>query len=250
MTTAVIVQARVGSTRLPEKMIRPFYGDMGLLEYLLRRLVNASLGAPIILAIPESGENDVLAEVGRKVGVKVGRGSEEDVLLRFIEVAEEYDCNRMIRVCADNPFLDIGYLKRTIVDFPASGTDYYSFKLKDGTPTIRSHFGFWAEGITLEALKKSSELTEESVYREHVTNFIYTHPEKFKIRLSPIPPEIEKHSWVRLTIDTAADFENLKRLAEGFPPENDFDALEIVNAAIDRPELRESMRREIEKNQK
>ena len=83
--------------------------------------------------------------------------------------------------------------------------DYVSFCTSNHTPTIKTHFGFWAEYVTLAALELVARKTAEKVYHEHVTNYIYTHPNDFKIILNPIPADLEKRT-IRLTIDTLTDF--------------------------------------------
>ena len=250
MATAVIVQARVGSTRFPNKMTLPFYAKAGMLHYLLRRMVNANLPAPIILAIPDSSENDILGKIGSELGLKIFRGSEDDVLQRFIAAATHYNASRIIRVCADNPFLDIHSITTLIETLESDDTDYISFCLANGTPTIKTHYGFWAEAVKLSALKSVAKETNEKLFCEHVTNYIYSHPEKYTRRCLTLDPIIEANPWARFTVDTQTDFETMSHLATHLPPHTEITPAELIKTVAAKPEIKNSMEQEIRKNQK
>ena len=105
--TKIIIQARTGSTRLPQKMILPFYENEGIFSLLLKKLTITFDKNDIILATSVNENNDVLVEIAERYGIKYFRGSENDVLQRFIDAAKEFNAENIIRVCADNPFLDI-----------------------------------------------------------------------------------------------------------------------------------------------
>ena len=118
----------------------------------------------------------------------------------------------MVRVCADNPFLNVLDLKELIAFYEEEDADYLSYGTSQGIPAILTHFGFWAEIVKTETLKKVSKCTQEPLFIEHVTNFIHTQPERFKIKLLPIATQIEKHKNLRLTVDTKEDFELTKKI--------------------------------------
>src|SRR5690606_7826310 len=111
---------------------------------------------------------------------------EENVLKRFIHAGEQYNISNIVRVCADNPFLNIHALKELMHSFETCPVDYLSFKTVYGKPTILTHFGLWSEMMTLSALKEVQMRTNDPFYLEHVTNFIYLNPELFRINLLPI----------------------------------------------------------------
>ena len=106
----IIIQARTGSTRLPQKMILPFYENEGIFSLILNRLTSNFKKENIILATSSNPNNDVLAEIARRYGINCFRGSENDVLQRFIDAANQFNATKIIRVCADNPFLDMDFL--------------------------------------------------------------------------------------------------------------------------------------------
>ena len=141
----IIIQARTGSTRLPSKMILPFYGNDGILSILLSRLTQCKLADSIIVATTSSSPDDAICDLVREHRVKCFRGDENDVLDRFIQAARYYGISKIIRICADNPFLDIESLDSLILASENIDADYVSFCTSNHTPTIKTHFGFWAE---------------------------------------------------------------------------------------------------------
>jgi len=206
---AIIIQARNGSTRLPEKMILDFYQSKGIFEIILENLLQTFDSKTIILATTTSPIDDILVEIARQKGINFFRGSENDVLQRFIKAAEKFDVKNIVRVCADNPFLMPEYIKELML-YP--DYDYVSQALPDQTPVIKTHWGLFAEYTTRDTLLRIAQYTDDPLYREHVTNYIYTHPEKFKIKYLPLPEEIQNKQKIRLTLDTKDDFDLLKNL--------------------------------------
>ncbi len=250
MSLAIIIQARTGSTRLPNKMVLPFFEGKGIFEILIERIIAADFRVPVILATTINPADDILIEIAEKKGVSVFRGSEENVLERFIGAAEKFGVKKIIRVCADNPFLDMDSLKFLIEKSKKLHADYWCFAKNDGTPSIKTHFGFWAEGVSLDALKKTAGLTQELIYQEHVTNLIYTNPGVFSVFKHTIPFEVEKRN-IRLTIDTLADFETAREIftrAKNF--KTPFNSLALTELIENEPIWIEAMQKEIQKNNK
>jgi len=192
-------------------MIMPFYNGKTILDVLLERLKSLQSEVPIILATTNNSSDGRIIEIANNHKVAVFRGSESDVLLRFINAAEKYSANKIIRICGDNPFLSKRFLEELIGCAKQSSEDYISFIADDGTPSIKTHFGLWAEYITLDALHRIKEMTTESVYHEHVTNFAYMHPDLFSLKFLPIPKFITELKF-RLTVDTLGDFNNAKKI--------------------------------------
>src|SRR5690554_5883359 len=251
MNIGIIIQARVGSTRFPHKMTVPFYDGRGILHFLLSRMVSTNIPAPIILAIPDTPENDVLEEIGTSLNLKIFRGSEQDVMSRFINAALHYKISDIIRVCADNPFLDNQSIISLIENLKNSDSDYISYCLSDGTPTIKTHFGFWPEAVRLSALQAAADRTTEKYYREHVTNFIYAADNGFTRHCIPISSEIELNNWARFTVDTAQDFKNMQQVAKltGMALAH-HSPLQMIKHIESFPHLKTSMQEEIKKNLK
>lgn len=240
-----IVQARLGSTRLPGKILLPFSKGKCILDILLDRLQTADASVQVVIATTQDVANDPIQEWCGDKGVMCFRGSENDVLDRFIKAAECTGTDQIIRVCSDNPFLSIAAMRELVQKARSSKADYVGFDVF-GRPSILTHYGFWTEYVRLDALKKVQALTQDKLYHEHVTNYVYTHPEHFTLEW--IPSCLEKDDQIRLTIDTMADFESARSVYEtlGFQA----DIPQIMSYVLGRKDLMESMSKEIKKNSK
>ena len=246
----IIVQARLGSTRLPNKMILPFYEEKGVLEIILNKIIIELPNIPLVVATTTNPKDDEIVNICRVKDIYFHRGSEKNVLKRFIETAKEYNFSKVIRVCADNPFIDIKLLKCLIDDFKNKNIDYLSFKTKAGTPTILTHYGFWTEGVSLNALERVIRLTKDRVYLEHVTNYIHSNPDIFNIELKSIDPKIEKVLDLRLTIDTEEDFHLLKEIYYESLRQNISEATDIANLVEENKKWLFQMKEQIKLNTK
>lgn len=245
----IILQARTGSTRMPEKVILPFYQGKSILDLLLEK--TKKLNIPVVLATTTSPSDDRICLLAEKHQVLVFRGSENDVLERFIQAAQQNNFSKIIRVCADNPFLDLAGIQTLIKEFEQSDADYLSYKLAGNKPSILTHFGFWTEAVRLDALKKTRELTSEKLYHEHVTNFIYNNPKLFNVQFIPTDPLVFSRADIRMTLDTPEDFEIQKEIYATISKENpNFGIPEIISWLDHQPEILERMKQEILKNQK
>jgi spore coat polysaccharide biosynthesis protein SpsF len=245
----IIIQARTGSTRMPEKVIQPFYQEQTILDLLLERA--KKLNVPVVLATTVNPSDDRLCELAEKHQVPVFRGSENDVLERFIKAARKFKFSKIIRVCADNPFLDHSGLQTLITEYSNSDMDYMGFQLAGNKPSILTHFGFWAEAVRLEALDLTTLLTSEKLYHEHVTNFIYGNPILFDVQFIPADPLVFSRTDIRMTLDTPEDFEIQKQIFASISKENpNFGIREIVLWLDKHPEILEKMKNEIFRNQK
>ena len=245
----IIIQARTGSTRLPEKVIQPFYQDQTILDLLLEKA--KTLNMPLVLATTVNPSDDRICLLAEKHGVDVFRGSENDVLDRFIQAARTYGLSKIIRVCADNPFLDVKAMQHLAGQFASSQADYLGFLLEGNRPSILTHFGFWAEAVSLSALEKAASLTDEKLYHEHVTNFMYGNPDLFIVEFIKANDLVFSRNDIRMTLDTAEDFLIQKQIFATITKENpNFGIREIVYYLDRHPEILEVMKSEIQKNQK
>ncbi|MEI8369201.1 MAG: hypothetical protein WCJ31_12270 [Planctomycetia bacterium] len=245
----IVIQARLGSTRLPRKMLAEVGGGRSLLELVLGRLIEPFGASRLVLATTIEAADDDLIEVAARRGVAVHRGSVANVLERFLGAADLRGWSRLVRVCADNPFLLPGGIAPLVEIGRSSGADYVGYRFGDGTWSILSHGGLFAEYVTCDALREVARVAEDQAAFEHVTNFIYTHPERFRTASIPVPLESVIANW-RLTVDTQADLDVVRAVASGaggaFPT-----TIEQIAAIIDRhPPLVESMRASIERNGK
>ena len=247
-TDGIVIQARSGSTRMPAKILRPFDGEKRIIDIILERIKAANPGRPVVLATTTSPADDVLEQVARDHGTLCFRGSEDDVLGRFLGAADAFGLDRIVRVCSDNPFLRADSFDAMLDRQTATGADYVGYAFPDGRPTIKSHLGLYAELATTEALRRAAAATREKLYREHVTINLYTHPDDFRLSMLPLPEVLSRRTDLRLTLDTPADFallSELYRLAgDGCSPE------QLVTLVDSDPRYARIMKQNIEQNEK
>lgn len=247
---SIIIQARTGSTRLPQKMTRIFFDGKTVLDIILDRLIQ-NCPLRIIVATTHNKSDRAIIEIAERAGVEWYAGDENNVVNRFLEASKNFGVDKIIRVCADNPFLDFSAINQLAAGFIRSEADYWAFFMPDGTPSIRTHFGFWAEGVTRDALTRIESATNEMFYKEHVTPYIYQNPSLFKIYSQPIPHQVAKQTDIRLTLDTENDFFSLQKvysdlIVTGLPIDQ-YRVLDYLNA---NPEMRSRMAAEIKSNTK
>lgn len=243
---AFIIQARVGSTRLPNKILLPFYNQQTIIDLLLEKLKIFNL--PIVIATSTNAANDVLEEVAQRHNVKCFRGDEDNVLQRFISAAESFGFDELIRVCSDNPMLDASAIQH-LITVSDSRYDYISFDV-NGCPSIKTHFGFWTEYVTLNALRKVTNLTGEKLYHEHVTNYIYAHPNDFNIKWINVDKSIACRTDLRTTIDTNEDFCAIQTMYSELVNSGTTSISDIIAYADAHHQLLDQMKNQIIRNSK
>lgn len=247
----IIIQARTGSTRLPNKMTLPFYKNKGIFEILIIRLLKRYKNKQIYLATTCNESDNVLIEVAKKYNINYYRGDENNVLSRFTEIIKLTDTKRIIRVCADNPFLDINHINKLVnCSFNNPDVDYVSYSFPGGTPTIMSHIGLFAELVVSDSLNLASSLIKEPIYKEHVTNYIYTHIDKFNIKLLKLDENIAKRKGVRLTLDTEEDFYNCQQIWNYAVVDYNVNLDKIFEFIDSNEEIKQSMKNQIVENSK
>lgn len=198
MSVGCIIQARMGSTRLPDKVTMPLYdGDESSIIARIIIPLKKQFGANnIVLATSNQPADDALEEQAIKLGVGAWRGSENDVLSRYCEAAEHYDFTTVVRLTGDNPFVDPAYITQAVEDHLAKKVDY--------TYTRGLPLGMNVEVVERSALNKAQLQGKTSADREHVTKFIRDNPAIFRLNFLDIDLA-EPITNLRLTVDTAAD---------------------------------------------
>lgn len=245
---SLVLQARTGSSRLPQKTVLPFYNNSSILELQIQRILTVFQPSDVIIATTTIIDDDEIEAIANMLGVNCFRGNEENVLNRFILCAKEFELTSLIRVCTDNVFLDIDKLK-FLFETAKSDFDYISFKV-DNTPSILTHFGLWTEWVRTSALTKVTELTDKPLYLEHVTNFIYNHPEEFAIDFFPL--DLNEIKNVRLTTDTLLDFEIHQEMFADLHQLYglNFTTKHIFGYLNEKPNLKSIMEQQIKENEK
>ena len=213
MKLGIIIQARISSQRLPGKVLKPVINDKSILDIVLMRLKRLKTQANIILATGDLIHNRPLEVYANKNNIDFFSGSENDVLTRFIKCASFYNFDHILRVCADNPFLDIGLTDSLLSTYLSTGHDYVSYSINK-RPAILTHYGFFTELLTTSALIRADKSTVNESDREHVTQYLYNNPDKFSIKFDEAPAEIINEKNIRLTVDTMTDFMNAASILE------------------------------------
>jgi spore coat polysaccharide biosynthesis protein SpsF len=246
LKTGIIIQARLGSNRLPKKVLLDFDKGKSILQIIVENLISKTV-LPIVIATTNNTIDDEIIDFCKNFKINYYRGDENDVLKRFIQAATQYNFTHIIRVCADNPFLhpeSLMSLYNSLLQ--ASDADYISFKVSQ-KPSILTHFGFWAELVSLNALQYANN-EKDHVYHEHVTNYIYQNPAKFKIFWLNVSNKINKNSDIRLTVDNHADFLNAQKIFKQLT--TDFEPELIIDKVLNDSVMISSMKEQIHKYEK
>jgi spore coat polysaccharide biosynthesis protein SpsF len=228
-TVAAIIQARLGSTRLPGKSLKTI-GGKSMLEILIGRLRHSSQIDTIVVATTERPQDDEIAAVARGSGVAVYRGSENDVLARYIGAAQSVNSSVVVRVTGDNPLTDPVLTDALVLAHRDSGADY--------TYCPRAPRGLSVEVVNRAALEKTASITKAPQYREHVTYYILDQPESWKIHEVPADELGLDFPDLRLTVDTTPDIELVEKLYSDLGDFENLDAREVVDYIKSHPEIR------------
>ena len=197
---AIVLQARMGSRRLPGKVLALVAGRP-MLEHCIERLRAAS-GLPVVLATTTREEDDRVAKEGKRLGVEVVRGPDEDVLARFVLAASSLSLTEVIRATADNPAVDMDAPRRVLELRRCTRADRV---VECGLPQ-----GTAVEAISVESLARCAELATDPYDREHVTTLLRRDP-RFRAIPAMAPAALFRPS-LRLTVDTRDDLEWIRQV--------------------------------------
>ncbi|MDB9877755.1 aminotransferase class III-fold pyridoxal phosphate-dependent enzyme [Amylibacter sp.] len=208
MKIIAIIQARMGSKRLPNKVLMKI-NETPLIEFLLQRLKPSKSLTDIVVACPDGLNDDILASFVEQLGFSCFRGSEDDVLKRFSDAAKVYSADIVVRITGDCPFVDFELVDAMVADFLSSNIDYLSNTNPDTYPD-----GLDVEIMTLRALTLAANTADKAHDREHVTTFI----KGSELFLKKYYVNTKDFSDVRLTVDEAPDLKLANAIANYFKP--------------------------------
>jgi spore coat polysaccharide biosynthesis protein SpsF len=195
---AAIIQARTSSTRLPNKVLADIEGKP-LISHVIDRVSRSELIDRIVIATTTNSNDNILEEYANDNGVAVFRGDENDVLLRFYGAAKELGVTTIVRITSDDPFKDPQVIDLVIRNF----FDYeVDFAYNNHPPTFPE--GLDVEVFAYEALEEAVRDSFDPFEREHVTQYFYRNPDKFK-QINVSNPE--NLSYLRWTIDSQEDLD-------------------------------------------
>ena len=205
MRTIAVIQARMGSTRLPGKILEPIEGRP-LLGWTIAAVQAIAAVDDLVLATSDQPADDPVAEAMREIGVRVHRGPVQDVLRRVTDAVRPLDPDVVLRQTGDNPFIDPEVMAAQLSRLDEGPFDYVGIA---GLP-----LGIGGEAVRAEALWAADREATEPADREHVLPFVYARPERFAIgSLAPAP------AWrhPRYTVDTPADMAFARAVAARLP---------------------------------
>jgi spore coat polysaccharide biosynthesis protein SpsF len=196
MRTVAIIQARMGSSRLPGKVLKDIAGKTMLARVVGRVRLSEALDEVVVASTTEAEDMAIVRE-SERLGVPAFRGSRDDVLDRYYQAAKAYKAEAVVRITSDCPLSDPDIVDATVAAFRNTGVDYASNTVERTFP-----LGLDVEAVSLRSLRAAWEGAKKSYERSHVTPYIWQHPDRF--RLYQLKAEAD-HSGHRWTVDTEAD---------------------------------------------
>ncbi|THJ23846.1 MAG: aminotransferase class III-fold pyridoxal phosphate-dependent enzyme [Nitrospira sp. CG24D] len=227
MKVVALVQARMGSTRLPNKVMKPI-GGIPMIELLLSRLSQAKEVDQVVVATSGDDRNQPLVEHVRKLGYACEQGSENDVLDRFVQAGRVHHADVVVRITGDCPLVDPGLVDEAIRRFKAAEVDYFS---NVSPPTYPD--GLDIEVCTFKSLEQASQETRKLSDREHVTPYL-RESGRFKTAAMQHSQDLSALRW---TVDESADFAVIERVFLYFHPRTDFTWGEVLRLQQHRPDI-------------
>tara|TARA_X000000950_G_scaffold166234_1_gene203046 strand:+ start:10681 stop:11385 length:705 start_codon:yes stop_codon:yes gene_type:complete len=206
-----IVQSRMGSKRLPGKMMMRI-GRYTLIEWVIKRLKKSKSINKIILVTSQKRDDQIFKNISQKLKINFFAGNEKDVLGRFVNSVKKVKKANIIRVCADKPFIEPREIDRLIKFYKNKNYDYVCNRQIFNNVYCT---GFGAEILSLDLLRKLDKLVKKKTFREHVTLYLWKNKKKFKL----YPLEANKglaHPNLNFDIDFPRDYKMIKNLVEKF----------------------------------
>lgn len=224
MKAVAIIQARMGSTRLPGKVLQDIRGKTMLARVLERAGQASTLDTIVVATTTDPADEAVVEECGR-VGITSFRGSPQDVLDRYYRAAKVHRAEVVVRITSDCPLLDPEIVDRVVERLRKGGRDYVSNTVERSFP-----LGLDVEAFKFPALQKAAEEAKKDYERAHVTPYIWQHPDQFRIAQVKARGDFSRHRW---TVDTAEDLEFVREVYERLTDTERFrwrDVLDLVTA--------------------
>ena len=232
MKVVATIEARMGSSRLPGKVMKPILGK-AVLELLIERLKRATTIDEIVVATTVKLGDNAINDLCQKLGVRCFRGSEEDVLKRVLDAAKSVNGDLIVEITGDCPLIDPNIVDECVNFFLENNYDYISNSLKEKT---------YPDGLNVQVfptkiLQEVEKATHDPLDREHVSLYIYNNPQKYRLKNYPAEGEL---NWPELaiTLDTMEDLNLIRKIFENlYEGNNLFSAIDIVHFLKSHPEL-------------
>lgn len=227
MKVIATVEARMGSSRLPGKVMLPLAGKPMIIR-LVERVARSQMVNEVVVATTDQPSDQIIIDTCNRYGVKVVAGSELDITQRLLDAAGSQEADIVVQLTGDNPLVDPELIDNTVRELLDSQSDYVT-NYKDNNLTI----GFNVRCFTYEALEKAAELCDDLDDRMHGSYYIHRSPELFSISGVSVDIDLQRND-IRLTVDETSDFEIIRRIFETlYPLKQDFTARDVIEV-IDR----------------
>lgn len=228
MNIVAIIQAHMGSTRLPGKVLRTI-GDRTMLARVVRRASRAESLSRVVVACSTEPADVAIVRECELLGIESFRGSDADVLDRYFQASRAFPADAYVRITSDCPVIDPDLIDRVIAHFESGDFDYVSNTVERTFPR-----GLDTEVFTSAGLERVWRETSEPYDRVHVTPYFSRHPDRF--RLGQVT-QADDQSDLRWTVDTPEDLEFMNALYEAAGGNDDFSWLEVRDVVTARPEI-------------
>jgi len=227
---SVVIQARRGSSRLPNKVLAKIQ-DKPLIWHVINRIKKVKTVEQIILITTSKKEDQILIKIAEKSGIKGDYGSVHNVLKRYYECAVKYNCDPIIRITGDCPLADPALIEKILQIYLKNNYDYVSNVLPPTYPD-----GLDVEIFSFNTLKKIFKNAKLSSEREHVTAFIHNHKEQFRRFNYRNKIDLSKHRW---TVDEKNDLKLIRKIYSKMSPKLTFSMKEILQLISKEPQISE-----------
>jgi len=228
LKTVAIIQAHMGSTRLPGKVLKDIAGEP-MLARVVDRTRRAGLVEEVVVATSELPDDDVIEQLCSDRGWSCFRGSEADVLDRYYRAAVSFHADVVVRVTSDCPLMDPQLIDQHVSRLLRrwAEVDFVTNMLKQTYP-----LGLAVEAMPFDVLARMKRMSQTDELREHVTTLAYVHPERFQIDQILLKTDLSHLRW---TVDTAADLELVRQIF-GYFGHDRFGWEEVLSAQQQHPD--------------
>jgi len=218
----IVLQVRLSSKRLPNKLLLPLKGT-SIFEHILMRLKMVKTVSGLVVATT-AGTEQLIRDIAHKYGTFILIGKEDDVLSRFINAVKKYNMRNVVRATGDNPLVDIEYIDKALMLHRRKNADLTTYSLLP--------YGTGVEVIRGDVLIKIDNLTSDPYEREHITQYIYRHKDAFNI-VRGTPDNLVSRPDIRLTVDTRDDYTRMVNIYENIYDDMPIKLTDVI-AYIDR----------------
>lgn len=207
---ALILQVRMGSTRLPQKVLRKLNG-FPLIEYIVERVKQTKHQCKLIIATSDKQEDTPIVHFAQQKNIDFFKGSENNVLQRYYLAAKQFNATQIVRLTGDNPFVEPDFIDRLIDFHRAEKNDFSTNKGEYGS---FAPIGTGMSIFSFQTLKKAYENASSAYDKEHVIPYILNNKDEFRFGIHQIETLKQDYSAIELTVDTYHDFQKINNIAE------------------------------------